>query len=491
MESESSTSPEAALTPIEDERALPPKYCNEPMPVPASFVPVPTQAFRVHRKALQAVAQPGTPRAARAAAAFPQPIPTPIPVPVPLPLVLGTRVLMWKQDPTVGEIGVRKAFLPGHVKAGPLDSRIRIEGMPPVSPNTFGDFIGVPGTAAFDSIHTFAVVRQVLTMYQRARGGAVLPWQWNTGGNIDPLRVFPHAGETQNAFYSRSEKALKFFFFDTTSPPPLHRVFTCRSLDIVAHEAGHAILDALKPSWLLINQPPQTGGLHESFGDLTAIFLALSQMDQVEAIIAQTKANLHNKTFLADMAEEFGLALGRPNGLRNADNDLTLAQVGTEVHAISQVFTGAIYDIMADIFAFRRNSRLHDDAATLYETGQYMLGLVLDAIIKAPAAGATFADVANQMLAIAASDGSPPQYRTFIRNRFMVRQVVVSATPLSADDDSPLEAGIMDDPDAHQDRQGCCGTMTHSEYLGDLEHADEEYDQLKKAAGGKSKRAAE
>jgi hypothetical protein len=33
--------------------------------------------------------------------------------------------------------------------------------------------------------------------------------------------------------------------------------------------------------------------------------------------------------------------------------------------------------------------------------------------------------------------------------------------------------------------------MTHSEYLGDLEHADEEYDQLKKAAGGKSKRAAE
>jgi hypothetical protein len=51
--------------------------------------------------------------------------------------------------------------------------------------------------------------------------------------------------------------------------------------------------------------------LHESFGDITAIFVALSQLDQVEAVIAQTKANLHDKTFLADLAEQFGLALGR------------------------------------------------------------------------------------------------------------------------------------------------------------------------------------
>ena len=54
------------------------------------------------------------------------------------------------------------------------------------------------------------------------------------------------------------------------------------------------------------------------------------------------------------MAEEFGLALGRPNGLRNADNDLKLSQVSTEVHAISQVFTGGVFDVLADIFAFTR-----------------------------------------------------------------------------------------------------------------------------------------
>ena len=114
---------------------------------------------------MKALVQPGMPRSA-ALAAGPSPIPIPIPIP-PFPFFTGARVLMWKQDPTVGEIGVRKAFLPNHVFAGPSDSRIRIEGLPQVVPNVFGDLIATPGTDAFDAIHTFAVVRETLTMYQR------------------------------------------------------------------------------------------------------------------------------------------------------------------------------------------------------------------------------------------------------------------------------------------------------------------------------------
>ena len=166
------------------------------------------------------------------------------------------------------------------------------------------------------------------------------------------------------------------------------------------------------------DNPPQTGGLHESFGDLTAIFLALSQLDQCEAIIAQTKARLHDKTFLADIAEQFGLALGASTGLRNADNDLTLSDAGTEVHAISQVFTGAIYDILADLFAFERNPALFDDAWSCTSVGAYLRGLVLRALVAAPDIGATYADVVNQMLRLTAEDGKPVEYRNSIRNRF-------------------------------------------------------------------------
>ena len=182
---------------------LPPKYSNVPTPLPVSFIPTPTRAFREHRKRLKALVQPGLPRSAVLAAG---PAPVPIPIPIPVPALPGARVLMWKQDPSVGEIGIRKAYLPNHVFAGPSDSRVRIEGLPAVVPNAFGDLIATPGTEAFDAIHTFAVVRETLTMYQRARGGAVMPWQWNSGGNTDALQVFPHAGVTMNAYYSRDEK---------------------------------------------------------------------------------------------------------------------------------------------------------------------------------------------------------------------------------------------------------------------------------------------
>ena len=76
----------------------------------------------------------------------------------------------------------------------------------------------------------------------------------------DPLTVFPHGLPTGSS----------------------ERVFTCRSFDIVSHETGHAVLDGLRPNWLLASAPPQTGGLHESFGDLTAIFLALSSTTRLK-----------------------------------------------------------------------------------------------------------------------------------------------------------------------------------------------------------------
>jgi hypothetical protein len=399
-------------------------------------------------------------------------------------------VLEWKQDPFVNEIGVRKAFLPSFVQTGPHDARIALSGPLSVAPNAFGDFIQTPGTDQFDWVHSFSVVRQTLTMFQRLLGGPV-PWQWNSSTNTDPITVFPHAGVTMNAFYSRTQKALKFFFFNKPgAPAPVPVIFTCRSLDIVAHETGHAVLDGLKPGWIT-SASPQTGALHESFGDLTAIFLALSQMDQVEGLIAQSKANLHNKNFLADLAEEFGNALGRPNGLRNADNDLKLSQVTTEVHDLSQVFTGGIYDVLADIFNFERNFAKTDPAFTLYSTAQYLCGLILRAIKASPATNATFADVVNQMLVLANSDGKPVQYRNFIRNRFTLREVVVSPTPLNKDmtavatlapafENHPSLA-----PNATGSRIGCCGTMRSHEFDPAHDAFAEELAELKKAAAAR------
>lgn len=440
-----------------DTRVLVPVETTTTPASPVSFVPTPTASYRQHRKAVKLVVEPGRPAGVEAP-------------PVPLPYAFGARVLIWKQDPSVEEIGTRKAFLHGIVLEGPRDARIASgsPGIEPVAPNAFGDFVATPGTPQFDAVHTFAIVRQTLTMYQRAlaRNGSdsPIPWHWNTEANTDPLHVYPYGlPNVMNAYYSRGENCLKFGDFIPTGSQS--RVYTCRSLDIVAHETGHAVLDGLKPDWLLADQPPQTGALHEAFGDLTAIFLTLSQLDQCEAVVAQTKARMHDKTFLADIAEQFGLALGRPNGLRNADNDIGMAEAGSEVHALSQVFTGAVYDILADIFHFERHPDQFDDAALLHRSGEYVKGLVLRAVMDAPASGASFADVANLMLEHAARDGKAPSYTDFIRNRFVMRQVLGEPGPeTTLEPGAPLPPGIEDIPGAVQDRRACCGTMNLAEY---------------------------
>jgi hypothetical protein len=448
----------------------------EPAQPPIGFVPMPTAPYRQHRKAAQLLDQPGRPRLpAGPGAGAPGRADSDeegSQEDVPLPYAFGARVLMWKQDPSVSEIGTRKVFLPGVVLAGPRDARITVAGdpdIPAVEPNAFGDFVTMPDTPQFDAVHTFAVVRQTLTMYQRAlstAGAAMpLPWQWNSSVDTSPLQVHPYGlPNVMNAYYSRTQACLKFG--DFIPPGETARVYTCRSFDIVSHETGHAVLDGLKPQWLMADNPPQTGGLHESFGDLTAIFLALSQLDQCEAVVAQTKAHLHDKTFLADIAEQFGLALGSTNGLRNADNDLTLSEAGTEVHAISQVFTGAVYDILADLFAFERNPELEDCASVLHRVAAWLRGLLLRALIAAPDAAATYADVANDMLRLTLEDGKPAEYTTFIRNRFAQREVVEVPATLTGPHPAGLRLApcVTDAPGAKQDRRACCGTMNLAEY---------------------------
>lgn len=88
--------------------------------VPVGFVPTPTSQYRTHRKLLSATVQPGKPKVGA---------PTPIPLSVP-----GARVLMWKQDPSVAEIGIRKTFVPGLFFLGPRDFRIVTQGVTPVPP---------------------------------------------------------------------------------------------------------------------------------------------------------------------------------------------------------------------------------------------------------------------------------------------------------------------------------------------------------------------
>src|SRR5262249_6178346 len=148
-------------------------------------------------------------------------------------------------------------------------------------------------------------------------------------------------------------------------------------------------------------------------------------------------------------------------------------------------FTGAIYDVLADIYVFERNRqrRTKDPTIVLIEVADKLHKLLFDAIVAAPATAATYLDIANKMLQISAGQSDPANYPTFIRNRFAVREIVTSPTPLTdlmsgrlnmTDADYTGEGGDVTEVAVHdehsaslraeQDRSRCCGTMQMPEY---------------------------
>jgi len=362
----------------------------------------------------------------------------------------GSKVKIWKQDPSVESIGIRSSYISTEIQNGPADQDIILQGMPHVVGNADRDFIFYPeeNPLEFDAVHTFTIVRQVLTMLRRALNRMDITQNFNWYWGPEPIHVYPRAGLDANAYYSRNEKALRFFYFHPEGSESNPLIYTCRSFDIVAHEVGHAALDSLKPEFLSSSWHPQTGGLHESFGDLTAMFTMLAQMDVCEAIIVESKADLHSKTFFPAMAEQFGEAFGRPMGLRNADNDLKMSDVSTEVHDISRVFTGAIYDILADFFELYQDPGLYDQAESLFRVGKYLTSLVIASLWQGPDANATYADIANKILELEEDD----ERTEIIRAQFSKREIL----------DAPVS--LMGIEPRQLSWKGCCGTMRLKEH---------------------------
>lgn len=224
---------------------------------------------------------------------------------------------MYKQDPSNLEVDtIRLAYTPFRIKDGPSDDRVAVDAgnRVKVRGDSDGDFLiertSKENKKAFDAVHVFMVIRQVITMYDRslqrlANGPArtrqrAVQWYW---GSDSRIRVYPHAGREKNAYYSREEKALKFFYFPSKRNEA-KVVYTARSYVVVTSSVGHAILDGILPGYLESWQP-QTAALVESFGDITVILGLIAQLDQCESFIAHSKGDLHAKKFFSAVVEQF------------------------------------------------------------------------------------------------------------------------------------------------------------------------------------------
>jgi hypothetical protein len=119
------------------------------------------------------------------------------------------------------------------------------------------------------------------------------------------------------------------------------------------------------------------------------------------------------------------------------------------VHDISRVFTGAVYDILADFFEIYQDPSLFDQAESLFRIGKYLTSLVIVSIWQGPETNASYADIANKMLELEEDDAR----KEIIREQFRKREILDAPVSLAGEQPRALSW------------DGCCGTLRHPEHL--------------------------
>ncbi|WP_292660121.1 serine protease [Mesorhizobium sp.] len=246
--------------------------------------------------------------------------------------------------------------------------------------------------------------------------------------------VTPNAGYGANAYYDRQSKSLQFYYFDDDNGQRIH---TCLSSDIVNHEFGHALLDGIRP-YLLEAVSPQTGAFHEFLGDLTAILMTLRNNSFRKELAARTKGHLKTKSgdeLIASVATEFGNAVSGQPYLRSAANEHLLGEYKDEIepHALSEVMTGAMFDIFVALTEQylkreRNDGETHTPAQSLQYAVAQMQIIAIQALDLLPPVEVTFNDYARAVmrnLAIA-NPTDPNYYRGMIADIFVHREIMTA-----------------------------------------------------------------
>lgn len=237
--------------------------------------------------------------------------------------------------------------------------------------------------------------------------GSLLPTgtTWSTS---NPMQVSLAENDPQlNANYTR-QLGLRFYSQQVHG----FDIHSSESPDVVCHELGHAVLDALRPQLFDVANT-ETSAFHESFGDISAMLCALQVPAMCDAVIKETNGRLNTNSRLSRLAEQLGWGLRKispkmvdSDCLRNAMNHFFYKrpdllppsadadQLSSEEHSFSRVFTGAILDALARMFT-ASSSR---DGTALAEISRDIGRLLIDAVHGAPVTKDYFSQVAAAMI---------------------------------------------------------------------------------------------
>ncbi len=361
------------------------------------------------------------------------------------------NLLVYPQDPLLGEPETRP-LAAEDVQAELTNARVKVidKEYPIAQQDDKGSYFYWADTPQFDQVNAFYYVTFTLRMFERYAQRA-LAWSF-----LEPrILVNVHVGDNANAFYNEQEKMLGFHSYMVDGKP---KGSTAHSADIVSHETGHAVLDGMRDLW---NESFGLGcrALHESFGDMAAVLVALHDDSLVQRMLKWTNNDLRVSNIISEVAEHLAASDDQLRDatietiyLRNAINpfvdvpfDLLPHDVpdpemmlSRQEHNYGRVFTGAFWDILAAIYEDFAKTEAPFIAVTY---ARRVMGEMLALAVElSPVGEAHFADMARAFIT-AESIVHEGKYEAILRNVFAKRQIL----PIS-DSDAMLQF-LTDLPD--------------------------------------------
>lgn len=222
--------------------------------------------------------------------------------------------------------------------------------------------------------------------WEVARGSPIAAW---TGvGKTLPIEMDCKAD--LSSYYKRRIIELNYQEFSGG------RFSSTASADVVAHEVGHAVLDAMAPG-LWPSEDTQINAFHEAFADCSAVLTAFADPAQCVRVLPRLRGANPVETFAESVAAARRLVdTSQPNAEpRHARNELQWndGDLG-EAHIVGQIFAGCFYDLIVGIYEAGPR-----DAAGLARAAVTAGGLLANAVKGAVPTGRFFEWIGRQMAA--------------------------------------------------------------------------------------------
>lgn len=244
------------------------------------------------------------------------------------------------------------------------------------------------------------------------------------------LQVYPAAGADLNAFYNR--KSLTFYYYNFRGK----NVYFSDSSDIVTHELGHAMLDAMRPDFWSV-QALEIWSFHEAFSDIVAMFNLMNYDIALNKMLLETKGNLMVSNSVSRLAEEVGVLIRNvtrdPSYLSNALRDPAVElftyqdptklphktsnnKLAAECHSFGRVFSNAWYHIFVRIF--NHHISIGNDPMSAIKTARdFSFSILAQAIPGSARVANYYTSIAKSMIVVAKSKN--PEYAKIIKQVFV------------------------------------------------------------------------